>query len=285
MIKDIFGVSVDLGKINKKNIKIDVGCDMAAPHASSWLARDDGAFVIAIEPNKENLTSLSKGHGSARDLSGGNAPYLRSSTQEILKRGEVIHRYNPDNFVLLPIAIDQVEKPTRKTFYSFSGSHSALSSLCEPTITITENATHGPEEITCSSLEHILDELELQDAEVIGVVKTDCQGSDLAVIKSLGKYLQKVRLIKSEWSTGTAYNTCDSADHNAEKLERFLNSHAFQLTYFDDTDVIFHNSHCPILNADFKVFYERQTKGQKKSNLLDLPSRQFNDLLPGGSIQ
>tara|TARA_R100001086_G_scaffold170590_2_gene93171 strand:- start:467 stop:1402 length:936 start_codon:yes stop_codon:yes gene_type:complete len=305
LIKNIFGQEVNLEKIKNKRIKIDVGCDMAAPHSARWLHDDEECFVIAVEPNVFNLNYLKDGSAGngMRDLSSfdGNGFYLKTSSNSIMRDNEEIKTYKKENLLLLPIAIDNVgNNIVKKTFFSFEGISSGCSSLCEPSDEFLKefDQKYGEKlktyDVDCCSLEYILDLLGLQDISQIDILKTDCQGRDLQVIKSLGKYLTRLNILKCEWNTKAQYKDSytKSDIFSIEEIIKFENEvakmtnlHSFFRT---ETDSYFINLENEKIAKDFQ--HMRKTLSTINSNnpsiiknsvinfLINAPNQSFNDL-------
>jgi hypothetical protein len=84
-----------------------------------------------------------------------------------------------------------------------------------------ENSTEEVYNVEVMSLKYILDNL---DYEVIEVLKTDTQGNDLNVIKSLGDHIKNVVFIDSEYDESDDYENANSG----EELDNFLEKNNFK---------------------------------------------------------
>lgn len=212
----------DISKINKENLRIDVGLSHDAPHSAYWLEKYEDITVVGIEPNPENIDGLHRGRAEPSSFS-----CLRLNDSAIVRNGKKRKNFDKNNFLLVEAAIDDVSLPTTQTFYCTGGSTGAggCSSLLVPNeeslgLNITEEV-----EVETFSLEYFLDSLGLEDIEKIMFVKTDTQGKDLDVVKSLGKYLHKVAAFKCERYTGDQYmNTPPEED-----LINFMVHHKFYI--------------------------------------------------------
>ena len=224
---------IDKNKIDRRNIRIDVGLGIDAPHTAHWLMTEKDTFIIAVEPSPDNLLSLSDG----RDAPEQPFSYLKTKNNSIMQSGKEIKKYNPEDLFLVQGAIDDVGlNPRKQTFYCTDDINTGCSSLLKPTDKLPAKLKKEIE-IDTYSLEYILDNLGLQDLGLIQFVKTDTQGKDFEVIKSLGKYLEKVVLLKCEWSVGDHYeNTSNPSD-----FFHFMIANDFKSPAINDTDVYFVN--------------------------------------------
>lgn len=195
-------IEVDFDYINQKlksglKLRIDVGlsCDMG--RSRRWINFIDDVFVIGIEPHPENCDELKK---------------LLSNTR------------GGDRFYLIEAAIDNVEKPTTKEFYGFGWdkwpNNPGCSSLLKP-IGRFEKSTEKIYNVDTISLKHILDNLEY---DVIEVLKTDTQGNDLNVIKSLGEHIKNVVFVDSEYDESDDYEDANTG----VELDEFLIENNFK---------------------------------------------------------
>jgi FkbM family methyltransferase len=193
---------IDFDYINQKlksglKLRIDVGlsCDMG--RSRRWINFIDDVFVIGVEPHPENCVHLKK---------------LLSNTR------------GGDRFYLIESAIDDVEEITTKDFYGFGWdvwpNNPGCSSLLKPKGRF-ENSTEEVYNVEVMSLKYILDNL---DYEVIEVLKTDTQGNDLNVIKSLGDHIKNVVFIDSEYDESDDYENANSG----EELDNFLEKNNFK---------------------------------------------------------
>ena len=153
-------------------IRIDVGLSDTAPNTLFWLNNQKKCFVIGIEPLTEHWDELSK-----------------------LNFG--------DRFLGIKAAISNTEKPSRRTFYHLE--NSGASSLLEPTS--EETYADGQswkikKEVVVDtlSLQFVLDHIPWERFDYIEHIKTDCEGHDFEVVKSIGKYTEMVAAISSEFS-------------------------------------------------------------------------------------
>ncbi len=195
-------LEIDFDYINQKlksglKLRIDVGlsCDMG--RSRRWINFIDNVFVIGIEPHPENCSSL----------------------KELLVRTR-----GGDRFYLIESAIDNVEEPTTKEFYGFGWdvwpNNPGCSSLLKPKGRF-ENSTENLYNVDVISLKSILDNIEY---DVIEVLKTDTQGNDLNVIKSLGEHIKNVVFIDSEYDESDDYEDANTGD----ELDQYLIENNFK---------------------------------------------------------
>lgn len=191
--------------INFNNFKIDVGTAIDAPHSANWINSEDDVFVLAIEPNTKNVSILKEGSFRAP-----NFLHLRLNDKTILKNTEVVKTFNDNNFFLLErVAVDNVTSHEKMNFYCTDDRNTGCSSLLEPT-EILGLDVEKIDLVDVVSLEFILDYIGFPQNETIKFVKTDAQGKDFDVIKSLGKYLKSVVAMKCEYKTSGQYVNSNS---------------------------------------------------------------------------
>ena len=92
-------------------------------------------------------------------------------------------------------AIDNVEKPTKSTFYIFD--EPGCNSLIEKNEDLIIRNIIDQIKVDVFSLEYLIDKLNLQD-KIIYYLKSDAQGKDKDVILSLKKYLKNVKYLELE---------------------------------------------------------------------------------------
>lgn len=232
--------NINLNQFN--NFKIDVGTAIDAPHSAHWLFKEKDAFVLAIEPNSKNISILEE--GSFRKPS---FYHLRLKDNSILSGNKVISKYEKNNFFILKnIAIDDVKKIEKKDFFCTDDRNTGCSSLLEPTDKLGLDV-EKVEIVEVASLEFILNYINFPNDKKIKFVKTDTQGKDFDVVKSLGKYLQNVVGIKSEYNTLGQYKFSNSeqefleymTENNFRLIERLSNDFYFLNNNFLDEKNVF----------------------------------------------
>lgn len=203
-------VDIDFDFINRKmndgySLRIDVGLSFFMPNSIEWLKSNNKIFVIGIEPHPNNFTSCQK--------------LIKNSSYE-------------DNCYLIESAIDDVKKPGKKVFYGLNADGDpGTSSLKKPKGRFKdciENIYH----VDVISLKYLLDNI---NYTLIDYIKTDTQGNDLNVLKSLGDHIFNVVEIQSEYDCGDTYECCNTG----KELDDFLEQSEFEKydpVYFYYTD-------------------------------------------------
>ena len=204
IVKNTFNNIID-GKLiipdNIKQIKFDVGLAGEAPNAAIWISETPDRFVIGIEPIPYHWGML---HNF--ETSNSLRPYPHNFKIIQLEEGVVKLNRNivgkiDNRFCGLECAIDDVDGIQRRVFYQTNrkGGASGSSSLLKP---INKhpmvNDVEDIYEVNTISLSSILDYIPWDRFEYIEHIKTDCEGYDYTVVKSMGKYLNKIVFISSE---------------------------------------------------------------------------------------
>ena len=226
-----------------KKISIDVGLSDTAPHTGIWLANDPERCVVGIEPLEHHWEGLR----GERDYScideSSRWPVVRLNKNSVIFNNEEICQItNPSapgashKFFGLSCAIDNISKPAQKKFYHMY--EPGTSSLLKPTDKHS-SAIKKIETVQCVSLQDILDYIDWEKFKVIEHLKVDCEGNDFEVLKSVGKYLEKIIFI-----------TCEASAHNvghwhqqADRLDIFhwMKDKGFGCFSHDGGDAIFIN--------------------------------------------
>ena len=167
-----------------KNIRLDIGLSYCAPNSTIWLSENPNTFVIGVEANK---------YAANRIMTNGFIAH-----QKHLSFG-----YPHPNFILLNIALDSVDMKTTKPFYHMSNDV-GVSSLLKPTNELTDSIFELSD-VDVYPLSYILERIDWNRFEYIELVKVDTQGKDLDIIKSAGKYLDKIVYLNCEINTFNYY--------------------------------------------------------------------------------
>jgi len=174
---------------NIKSLRLDIGLSTTAPNTYKWIRDSDDCFVIAVEP------------------------VLRS-----IKSSCILMRPVPNinNVYFIHAAIDNVTEPQPWTIY-VTEKDIGCSSLYRP----VEFVTAWEEDTTKISLKAVLDRIQWEkvDFDYIEYLKTDTQGNEIEVLKSMGKYLNKVVFIEIECDTNDQYHGTPSRDQTISFLE------------------------------------------------------------------
>jgi len=178
----------DLKKIIEKSIPagpfrlfIDVGLSHSAPHSQEWLETHEDAFVIGIEPTPASRQSIREKH------------ILESEPR----------------FLLLPYGIANVDKMEKRFFNVLQiGTDRGTSSFLDPTDSLLAEGWKVEEkiEVPVISLKMILDCIPWDRFKTkIFTMKSDTQGYECEVLRSLGHYLPQINEIQIENSTYDKY--------------------------------------------------------------------------------
>ena len=184
-----------------RRILIDVGLAGEAPNSGNWLINSNDRFVIGIEPLGYHWSMIEnyKTSNSLRPWSD-NIPVVQLEEGVVKYQGKNFCEIK-NRFMKVHCAIDDVDEPTKKTFYQMDRRYGASgsSSLLKP----SDKHPHFVEEeieVDVMSLETILDHIDWDRFPFIEHIKTDCEGKDFDVVRSIGKHLNKVLFITSEVS-------------------------------------------------------------------------------------
>ena len=225
---------------NQKYIKIDVGLAGEAPNSAIWLSETTDRFVIGVEPLAYHWKMIKN-----FESSNSKRPYPYNFPIVQLEEGVVkLNKQNiceiNDRFIGIECAIDNVSEPTTRTFYQMdrTGGASGSSSLLKP----TSSHPHFIEEemtVPVLSLESILDHVDWVRFPFIEHIKVDCEGHDLEVVKSIGKYLDKIVFITVEMSNSNSGHWEDSTKH--EDVYSFMSDNNFAKAEMMGADITFIN--------------------------------------------
>ena len=236
--------NLKIKNINFNNFKIDVGTAIDAPHSAHWLNNENDVFVLAIEPNDKNVSILKEGSFRYPDFL-----HLRINDKTILKNTKIIKTFKDEDFFLLEkVAIDNVSSIKNMDFYCTDDRNTGCSSLLLPT-EILGLDIEKIDVVEVISLEFILDYIGFPENTPIKFVKTDAQGKDFDVIKSLGKYLKNVVAMKCEYKTSGQYT-------NSNSESDFLNymiSNGFDLYKDNGYDYFFINKTFSLTENTFNL--------------------------------
>jgi len=230
-----FNISEDI-----KQIKIDVGLAGEAPNAAIWLSETPDRFVIGIEPIPYHWKMINN-----YETSNSLRPYPENF--KILQLEEGVVKFNKevictigDRFHKLECAIDNVKEECFKKFYMMdrTGGASGSSSLLKPT---TAHPHYVEEElqVRVTSLEAILDSVDWERFPYIEQIKTDCEGNDFSVVKSIGKYLDRIVFITSEMTDNLHHweNT-----HNPNEFVSYMQDQGFSVIGLGAGEIQFGNN-------------------------------------------
>jgi hypothetical protein len=145
------------------------------------------------------------------------------------------------NFILLNFALDNVIEKTTKPFYHMGGDV-GVSSLLKPTDALGDSIRELSD-VDVIPLSYILEKIDWNRFEYIELVKIDTQGKDLDIIKSSGKYLDKIVYLNCEINTFNHYEDNPKPDEYNNYLfdngfeavldNSFLNNEVVDRTYIN----------------------------------------------------
>ena len=207
--------NIDFDFINEKlskgfRLRIDVGLSISMPHSMEWMNEHDNVFVIGFEPH----------------------PFCYKSSVECLKNSNF-----SDRCYLIEAAVDDVEDPKKDIFYALNGPDTdyniGTSSLRKPKGKFA-NSIEATYEVDILSLNYILSNL---NYGTIDFLKTDTQGNDLNVLRSLGQHIKNVAYIQSEYDSSGTYEHANTG----QELDIFLAENGFEkyepvLCYYTNDD-------------------------------------------------
>jgi FkbM family methyltransferase len=155
-----------------QRIKIDVGLAFNAPNSEIWLRDRNDLLVFGFEPIPENF--------------------------QMLAAKEVDHdllRINPSRIGVsfFPLQFAVGTKPGFTEMY-ITDQDLGCSSILEP----KAMSVSRREAVEVVRLDELLAILPWERISIVDHVKTDCQGTDLDVVKSAGEYLRKVLAVTIE---------------------------------------------------------------------------------------
>tara|TARA_R110000851_G_scaffold331492_1_gene505698 strand:+ start:10453 stop:11268 length:816 start_codon:yes stop_codon:yes gene_type:complete len=212
---------------NINSIKIDVGLAGEAPNAAIWLDETPDRFVIGIEPLPyhwgmiQNLKTSNSKREYPKDFK-----FLQLENGIIELNGKEISKIG-DRFCPIQCAIDNIGNTLEiAEFHEMDRTDGASgsSSLLKP----SNHHPHFIENIIKTpviSLESLLDHIDWNRFPFIEHIKTDCEGKDFDVVKSIGKYLPNILYITSEMTSNTHHwhNSC-----NPNSFKSYMEENGFR---------------------------------------------------------
>ena len=192
-MNDEIELKIAEGKANGlvDKVKIDVGLSHNAPISRKWLEMHNDRFVIGIEPDPGNAAN------ARRDL-GGN-----------------------DRFALIEAACDLGNG--EKVFYHITNADTGCSSLNKPTA--REGWEYEKVTVKTINLADLLKYL-LTEYTFIEQIKTDTQGHDEIVLKSVKEYLPFVAFYDFELADSRQYDL-SYKPHTRTELINFMEEQDF----------------------------------------------------------
>ena len=205
-----------------KNIRLDIGLSYCAPNSTIWLNENPDTFVIGIEANKYACNTIMTNGFKANQK-------------------KLAFSFPHQNFILLNFALDNVIEKTTKPFYHMGGDV-GVSSLLKPTDALGDSIAELSD-VDVIPLSYILEKIDWNRFEYIELVKIDTQGKDLDIIKSSGKYLDKIVYLNCEINTFNHYEDNPKPDDYNDYLfnngfeavldNSFVNNEVVDRTYIN----------------------------------------------------
>jgi FkbM family methyltransferase len=224
-------------------VKLDVGLSVNAPQSAIWLSRDPSLYVFGFEPVTQNIDAIKRG-----DTSWG----INLDPSQIDKRIKII-----------PCALSStINAEGQKMFVTLN--NSGCSSLLEPTsIEIAYE-----EVVPVYTLEAFLNFFPFYKIPIIEHLKIDVQGMDLAVLKGVGKYLNKFLAITIEIDL-VGYKQSENSLKEIKSILRSENFTTAPTTFLGRFKLKIKG-----LNIDFQVedptFFHKQNIKISKNHRVDI---------------
>lgn len=193
---------------NIERIYIDVGLAADAPHSFNWLSSDPNGFVFGFEPVKENC-------------------------DRVLKKVQELGFEN--RYKLYECAVDDVDGEEIKDFYvtcnsEVVGDHgqSSLFKLKDE-LKDLEGTKYWIEKTVptlCVNLSDFLIKIDWEKFKQISCLKTDTQGNDLNILKSIESFFDRIPLIYCESYANHQYQ---KDDDNPNIVYEYMTSKGYRL--------------------------------------------------------
>ena len=181
------------------SIKIDVGLAGDAPNSALWLKGDPHVFVIGIEPLEyhcQHLYELGKPDNNTH-MQHPRWPIIQLKHNAVLLNREKICDIT-NRFIIIKAAINNVNSFGKQKFYLNKKGETGSSSLRKSQADKRPHLIDEVIDVDVCSLEKILNLLPADRFDYIEHIKTDTEGMDFEVIKSIGNQIKKVIYINSE---------------------------------------------------------------------------------------
>jgi FkbM family methyltransferase len=179
-----------------KRVKIDIGLSDGAPQSAKWLEQENDLMVFGFEPNSNNCLSIKK-----RDS-------LWSTT---------IHpNHINKKFFLIECALANVKEMKLSKFYNTSNDP-GCSSLLEP----KEFEVGTVSEVQTWSLNHFFEYFPFNKIPFVDFIKTDCQGSDIDVIRGCSQYMNRVAIFTCEADDTRYHQSFNTMEEIKKEFTKF----------------------------------------------------------------
>lgn len=191
-----------------KHIKIDVGLSSNAPQSECWFQKEDGLLVFGFEPVASNCQLIKSG----------------KSKWPIKLNPERINK----QFFLIQCALGNVEQPTEIQMF-VTKNDSGCSSLLKP----HQMEVQGIETVKLFSLKHFLQYFPFHQFPWIEYLKTDCQGTDINIIRGCSEFIHKFAIITCE---AESRQYIGSQNNTKEAIIKTLSNLDFKHIHSPNTD-------------------------------------------------
>lgn len=215
---------------NITHIKLDIGLGMHNIHSKDWLKYEKNLFVFMFEPNIDS----------------------KNSCLEHMHKIQNIINDNKNGFVIIPIALSNVEQESFMEFYSMLND-GGTSSLYKPINLNRLGPIKSKNTVSVFSLKHFLEIFPWDRFDYIEYIKIDAQGADFDIIQSAGDYLsEKVVFVTAEPES----NDYENCYHNtSENMEKYLISKNFiRINHPNTEDPTFINKKFMNLYNDIYIY-------------------------------
>ena len=220
-----------------KKIRIDVGTGSTAPNTSLWLNNNAHTAVLCFEADPRSFKILTQG-GNTNQY----ANKLRFVKKKyILFKNRIVKKIDIKASKIFNVAISLSNKK-HMNFYLTDKKNFGTSSLLKPIENSLKQKIVKQIQIPVRKLSFFLKKLDYRQFKYIEFLKIDTQGNDLSVMKSCGKYLNKVCFIQAEYWAYDAYKGENTRETSFHLMNKFMISKGFSLYYFTTTDAFFVNN-------------------------------------------
>ena len=226
-------------KENIKRVRLDVGTSSTAPNSAFWLSKYTDMAVFGFEPNPFNVDGVRNGIDVYP-----NDYKLVQDKGIVTHNNQIIAKFDDmgNQFEIFEVAVDNVDTPTKKTFYCTSQLNTGCSSLHKPIDALLNGVVTEKEvEVTAISLKSFFEKFDWEKIPFIEYLKTDTQSNDLNVIKSCGEYLKKICFVQSEYYAHSAYEGELSQSESFNNFNQYMLQNGFRCYFSSGTDAAYVN--------------------------------------------
>jgi FkbM family methyltransferase len=182
-----------------KRVKIDVGLSSNAPQSEVWLQKENDLIVFGFEPVPSNILHIQN----------------QSSPWPLRLQKERINH----SFFLITCALGNVSISSTTQFHVTS-KDTGCSSILQPHAIEVQEVI----EVPLFSLNQFLQYFPFHKIPHIEYLKTDCQGTDIEVLKGCSQYLDKICVITAE-AEDRQYK---DSNNNYNVINKYLSQNNFK---------------------------------------------------------